>query len=50
MDVTKEGLGDLFETNQKRSSAMIIYSLPEHMHDHEEIRYIISVSGFWDVR
>jgi len=43
MDVTKEGLGEQFET-------MLDKYFTEHMHDEEEIRYILSGSGFWDVR
>ncbi|KAF9812728.1 hypothetical protein IEO21_06036 [Rhodonia placenta] len=39
----KEGLGDTFEATMKR-----FYS--EHMHEDEEIRYIIEGSGFFDVR
>jgi len=44
MDVTKEGLGDQFETMLDK------YFTKWHMHDEEEIRYILSGYGFWDVR
>jgi len=41
--VTKEGMGDDFEANLKK-----FYH--EHMHEDEEIRFIIEGSGFFDVR
>ncbi|KAI0295052.1 1,2-dihydroxy-3-keto-5-methylthiopentene dioxygenase [Multifurca ochricompacta] len=43
MDITKHGLGDHFESSLK------MY-FTEHMHDEKEIRYILSGSGFWDIR
>jgi len=43
MDVTKEGLGDQFDTMLEKYFA-------EHMHDHEEVRFILSGSGWWDIR
>jgi len=41
--ITKEGLGDAYE-----SKIQMFYA--EHMHDDEEIRYILEGSGFFDVR
>lgn len=43
MDVTKEGLGDRFEE-------MLDKFFTEHMHDDAEVRYILSGSGYWDIR
>ncbi|KAH9025920.1 1,2-dihydroxy-3-keto-5-methylthiopentene dioxygenase [Lactarius hengduanensis] len=43
MDVTKEGLGDHFEQ-------MLDKFFTEHMHNDAEIRYILSGSGYWDIR
>ncbi|KAG2050237.1 Acireductone dioxygenase [Suillus hirtellus] len=43
VSISKEGLGDEFETKIKS-----FYH--EHMHEDEEIRYILEGTGFFDVR
>ncbi|KAH9952380.1 Acireductone dioxygenase [Russula dissimulans] len=43
INISKEGLGDLYESKLRSF-------FEEHMHEDDEIRFILSGSGFFDVR
>ncbi|KAJ2924923.1 hypothetical protein H1R20_g12188, partial [Candolleomyces eurysporus] len=43
INISKEGLGDIYDEK-------MVYFFQEHMHEDEEIRYILDGTGYYDIR